>query len=629
MLKILSALLFTFFCNFSFAQRNVILIIADDLGTDYCGFYEDLNDTANLKNLRRLLPKAVRFTNAMSNPVCSPTRTGILTGRYSFRTGVGDAIAVSGSATLDTTEKTMSRILKQYNNNIKTANVGKWHLNFQSPISNLKIPNLVGYDYFAGNFTAMLNSYTNWSKVTNGTMSTSTNYATTETTDDAIGFIKAQNTSPFFLWLAFNAPHTPIHLPPVGLHSYTSLSGTAANINANPKPYFKAMLEALDHEIGRLFDSLTLYNKMDSTDIIFIGDNGNGTRSAQIANTNRAKGTVYQYGVHVPFIISGPSVINPNRVSSELVNTVDLFATIQELFGNNNWQTQIPATTVVDSKSIMPIIKNVTGAIRPWAFTEIFKVTTDSADGKAMRNKDYKLIKFNYGADEFYNLTTDPTESNNLLLGTLNPTEYNNYLYLCGQMTTLVGAGNFCRAVTVPVTLFDFKGQFLDNKINLQWTTLNELNNDVFEVEKSSDGKDFFIIGTIKTNVDSITRNNYIYIDEKPLNSNNYYRLKQIDMSGKYFFSNIILLNKNSSKTVASIYPNPAKNYIKIELKEKLQNNFAVTISSIDGKIVYKSIFNKNIINCQISTQDFLDDSYILNIQNSNINNNFKLVIKH
>jgi arylsulfatase A-like enzyme len=623
---IFTILLFTF-CVTPKAQRNVILIIADDLGTDYCGFYEDHADTANLKNIRRLLPKSVRFTNAMSNPVCSPTRAGMLTGRYSFRTGVGDAIAVSGSATLDTTEKTIPRILKQYNSNIKTANVGKWHLNFQAPISNLKIPNLIGYDYFAGNFTAMLNSYTNWSKVTNGTISTSTNYATTETTNDAIGFIKAQNTNPFFLWLAYNAPHTPIHLPPVGLHSYTTLSGTTANINANPKPYYRAMLEALDHEIGRLFDSLILYNKMDSTDIIFIGDNGNGVLSAQIANANRAKGTVYQYGVHVPFIISGPSVISPNRVSNELVNTHDLFATIIELFGNNNWQTQIPSTTVVDSKSIMPILKNQSGPIRPWAFTEIFKVTTDSADGKAMRNKDYKLIKFNYGGDEFYNLTTDPTESNNLLLGALNSTEYTNYLYLCGQMTSLVGASNFCRAVTVPISLDYFKGTILESKAILQWMTLNEVNNNYFDIEKSHNAKDFFVIGTVKAKENSTAKTIYEFVDEKLLNGNNYYRLKQNDASGKYSFSNIVSLKNIQENIIAKVCPNPATNYIGIELKEKLKENYLITLSNIEGKIIYKSNFNKNSVNFQIPTQNFVNGNYILSLSNKNTNNNFFILI--
>jgi arylsulfatase A-like enzyme len=434
----------SFLSFFAMAQRNVILIIADDLGTDYCGFYEDHADTAALPNIRRLVNRGVRFTNPMSNPVCSPTRAGILTGRYSFRTGVGEAVGGTGSPVIDTSEVTIPRVLKLFNTSIGTANIGKWHLSLQTPASNLLTPNWMGYDHYAGNFLGALTSYTSWTKVTDGITSTSTNYATTETASDAINWVKLQASNPFFLWLAYNAPHTPLHLPPAGLHSYTTLTGTAADINAYPKLYFKASLEALDHEIGRLLDSLEAFNKMDSTDIIFIGDNGNGLRSSQITDTNRAKGSIYQYGVKVPFIISGPSIVAPNRVANALVNTQDLFATIIELFGFTTWPTHIPTSKPVDSKSLIPILRNTDTVVRPWAFTEIFKVATDSLDGKAMRNLTYKLLNFDYNYQKFYNLSTDPTELYDLLGGTLSSTDVTNYYYLCNEMATLVGSTSFC-----------------------------------------------------------------------------------------------------------------------------------------------------------------------------------------
>lgn len=428
------------------AQHNVILIIADDLGTDYLGFYEDHQDTAPVPNIRKLLSKGVRFTNAWSNPVCSATRAGILTGQYSFRTGVGGIVGgMGGSNPLDINELTIPRLLNIYQpNGFAKANIGKWHLQNAMPVSNLNNPNTMGYDHFAGNFIGQLTSYTNWTKVTNGVSSTVTNYATTETINDAISWIDTQNEKPFFLWLAMNAPHSPYHLPPAGLHSYTNLSGTQQDIMMNPEEYFKASLEALDHELGRLFDSLAVHNQLDSTDIIFIGDNGNTMQTAQIANISRAKGTIYQYGVHVPFLISGPSVVNPGRVSDALVNTTDLFATILELFGYTDWAAQIPVNKPVDSKSILPVLKNQSTVVRPWAFTEIFKLTPDADDGKTMRNAEFKLLKFDDGREEFYRLLVDPLESNNLLLSTLSPEELVNYNYLCTEMTTLVGAGTFC-----------------------------------------------------------------------------------------------------------------------------------------------------------------------------------------
>jgi arylsulfatase A-like enzyme len=111
-------------------------------------------------------------------------------------------------------------------------------------------------------------------------------------TNDAINWLGQQNnTKPFFLWMAYNAPHDPFHLPPDSLHSYRNLSGTPADIAANPKSYFKAMTEAMDNQIGKLYNWLQVNNKLDSTDIIFIGDNGDAPATAQIP---RAKGSIYQ-----------------------------------------------------------------------------------------------------------------------------------------------------------------------------------------------------------------------------------------------------------------------------------------------------------------------------------------------
>lgn len=428
-----------------FAQRGVVLIIADDLGTDYFGFYPDYADTVDVPNIRALAKKGIRFVNASSNPVCSSTRSGILTGRYSFRTGVGGVVGgIGGSNQLDTSELSIPKMLNFYNPKINKANIGKWHLHQPNPASNLLNPLKMGYNHFEGPFIGQLTSFTNWTKYNDGVSSNVTNYATSENVNNAVSWLKAQNKQPFFLWLAFNAPHEPLHLPPAGLHKYTQLSGTTQNINSNPKAYFKAMIQAMDHEIGRLCDSLKALNRYDSTDFVFIGDNGNTARTAQISDLSKAKGTVYQYGIHVPFIVSGPSVVNPGRISSALVNTIDIFATVIELFGYSQWKQKIPSNKPVDSKSIMPIIKNQATTTRSWAFSEIFKLTTDSADGKSMQTLNYKLIRFDYGKEEFYCIKTDPKESSNLLNQTLDTGQYNAYVYLCNQMTSLTGKGITC-----------------------------------------------------------------------------------------------------------------------------------------------------------------------------------------
>ena len=462
-------LTFLFFLTTYFtanSQRNVILIIADDLGSDYCGFNENHLDTVAMPNVRQLLSRGVRFRNAWSNPLCSPTRAGMLTGRYSFRTGIGDVVGGSTPA-LDTAEITIPKLLNIFNpNGIAKANIGKWHLQNPMPVSNLTHPNKMGYDHYEGNFSGALNSFSNWTKITNGVSANVTTYATTETVNNAVSWVKTQQNKPFFLWLAFNAPHTPYQIPPANLYNNTTnLSGTTADIAANPKPYFKASIVALDKEIGRLFDSLRAFQKWDNTDIIFIGDNGNEAPVAQ--RTGGAKGGIMQQGVSVPFIISGPSVVNPNRSSEALVHTTDLFATILELFGYSTWQSQIPTNKPVDSKSILPIIKNQAMDIRQWVFTEVFKVPTVAADGKAMRNLGYKLLDFDNGTQKFYKIDTDSLETTDLLLRPLTATAQTNYNYLCNEMTNLVGKGGFCTITPTkdlqnPDNLSVFPNPFVD-----------------------------------------------------------------------------------------------------------------------------------------------------------------------
>lgn len=351
------------------AQHNIVLIIADDLGSDWCGFQENHVDTVNLPNVRKLLGNGVRFSNAWSNPVCSPTRAGLLTGRYSFRTGVGDVITSATSAQLSTTELTIPELLKNANapTQYATANIGKWHLQVGTA-ANLNNPSKMGFDHFAGFFSGQVQpSYSNWTKITNGVSATSTTYSTVEQANDALTWLGQQtNTKPFFLWMAFNAPHFPFHLPPDSLITNHTLSGTTAHINANPKLYFKVMAEAMDNRIGKLYDWLVANNQLNNTDIIFIGDNGDDPRTSQATNTTRSKSTVYQAGVSVPLIISGPSVQNGGRVSNALVNIQDLFATIVEMGGFTNWQAQVSASKPVDSKSLKPILANTATSVRPW-----------------------------------------------------------------------------------------------------------------------------------------------------------------------------------------------------------------------------------------------------------------------
>ncbi len=481
------------------AQRNVVVIIADDLGKDFCDIYPDhANNTVHLTNVRRLLEKGVVFNNAWANPLCSPTRAGILTGRYSFRTGVGDVVDGS-NPDLNTNENIIPKVLNLYNpNGIAKACFGKWHLTAFGP-AGYNYPNLMGFDHFEGSLTGALGQpgqqvtgYYNWTKITNGVNSTCTNYASTENVSNAITYLNNQpTTKPFFVWLAFNAPHTPYQLPPASLISNTTLSGLQSDITANPTPYFQAMVEAMDTELGRFFDYLVSIGKWDTTDFIFIGDNGD---DSYVAQSSPAKGSVYQGGITVPFIVSGPDIINPNRTSDALVNTADIFATVLEMFGDTDWQSQIPTATV-DSHSLMPILTNEATTVRPWAFSEVFRVTPLASDGKAIRNANYKLIKFSNGTEKLFNLTADASETTNLLNTTLSDTDVTNYNYLCTEMSNLVGTGIICTALDNDTFLDATEIFVLENPFKSKIQINNSTKGDLFELytvkgEKIAEGTD-------------------------------------------------------------------------------------------------------------------------------------------
>lgn len=442
MKRIKLLLLMIFASKMVLSQQNTILIIADDVGTDYFGVYSNSADTANTPNIRQFAENGILFSHSWANPVCSPTRAGIFTGRYSFRTGVGGVITSQQSPQLDTAEISIPELLKYHAPvNFATGSFGKWHLHNSSPQKYL-YPNQMGYDAYSGNFNGAIPDFFNYAVITNGVADTVTTYATSQTVTDAINWLDTlQSGKPFFMWLAFNAPHTPFHKPPDTLHTVPGLIGTVAHINNNPKLYFKAALEAVDSEIGRLILFLQQNNLADSTNIIFIGDNGNDKRVAQIADTSHCKQTLYDYGVHVPMIISGPAVVNPGRTSNLLVNTADLFSTILEISGFTNWSNFIPAAFLPnDSRSLMPEILNLSGMPRDWIFSEQFSSTPAYYDGKTIRNHTHQLIRFDNGTEELYDMMVDPLQQNNLLSGTLNAADQSNYNFLCSELNNLLGS---------------------------------------------------------------------------------------------------------------------------------------------------------------------------------------------
>lgn len=377
------------------SSPNVLLIIADDMGLDASPGYNLGSVKPNMPNLQNMINTGLRFNNLWSYPTCTPTRSSILTGKYGFRTNVtqvGDFLSTSEVSLQD-------HISNNTGNAYSTAVIGKWHVS-----TDPNHPTNMGIDYYSGLLNGGVQSYWNWNFTENAQTTTSTEYTTTKFTDLAIDWIDNQ-TKPWFLWLAYNAPHTPFHLPLNDLHSQGVLPTDDASIDANPLPYYMAMLEAMDSEMGRLLSSMTQEEK-DNTVIIFIGDNGTPNQVVQEYSSYRAKGSVYQGGVNVPMIVSGLDVNRINDTEDALVHTADLFATISEITGAGS-------SSINDSQSFAPLLTDANAAKRDYVYTEIGKDT--GGFDYTIRNGTHKYILFDDGSEALYNLVNNPLENPNLL----------------------------------------------------------------------------------------------------------------------------------------------------------------------------------------------------------------------
>jgi len=274
----------------------------------------------------------------------------------------------------------------------------------------------MGFDHFAGLLRGALPDYYAWEKTTDGETALVERYATTETVDDAIRWLDARD-GPWLLWLAFVAPHTPFHRPPEGLYT-GALSDDPAEIRANARVYYDAAIEALDAELGRLIAHLDA-ETLARTHIVFVGDNGTPPRAVEAPyDRTRAKGTLFEGGVHVPLVVAGPAVVDGGRRTRALANGVDLFATLLDLAGR--WEALTPSD--YDGRSLAPLLADPDApAVREWAYSERFGANVDASEGgRTARDLRYKRVRFTDGREALYDLALDPFETSSLLEGALD-----------------------------------------------------------------------------------------------------------------------------------------------------------------------------------------------------------------
>ncbi|MBM3986757.1 MAG: hypothetical protein FJ294_02220 [Planctomycetes bacterium] len=400
---------------------NVLVLVLDDVGVDMLGSYGVHPSFPPTPNIDALIADGVLFERCYTPPSCSPTRAAVLTGRKSLRTGIGHSIEeLLPEPALELSERTLPEVLAAGSpRSIASSAIGKWHLGSAS-VGGEDHPNLQGFEWFEGPLGNLFTNqtYFNYAKVRNGVRFSSDVYATTDQVNDALGRIAAMP-EPWFLWLGFNAAHTPLHAPPAHLHTY-SLAGDPA---ATPYEHYCAMMQALDTELGRLLDGIPPAMRARTT-VIVLGDNGSPQQVVVPPSIpSQSKGSLFEGGVRVPLVISGHRVAARGQRCGSLVQTVDLFPTIVGLFDADLAQG-VGDNRVIDGIDLAPYLADVaTPPLRSYVLVDRFEPNgfgPYTQQGAMIRDERWKLIRRSGQPDAFFDLEGLDREGADLNLGPLD-----------------------------------------------------------------------------------------------------------------------------------------------------------------------------------------------------------------
>ena len=452
----LFALCFALVC-FANAQRqdkpNVILFLVDDLG------YTDLGVTGSsfyeTPRLDALARKGVFFDNAYAaNPVCSPTRASILTGKYPSRIGLTNHSGSAGAkgpqyrlappavkGNMPSEDLTLAEAFKKHG--YATAHVGKWHLQAHHQKGNQHYPENHGFDLnVAGHKMGQPGSFlypyqskqhpsTNVPGLEDGKPG---DYLTDVLTDHAIRFIEDKQDSPFFLNFWFYTVHTPLGAKPELLKKYQEKAKKMGLDKKNvpgisvhdsfadsrqDNPTYAAMVESLDENVGRVLDTLDRLNLRDNTILLFFSDNGglstgsNPSSVTSILPNKAGKAWVYEGGIRVPLIIDAPSLQQKGTTLKEPVVSTDFYPTLLDLAG-----LPLEPKQHLDGISLKPLLDGQKKTLEREAlffhYPHYHHINSMGPSG-AVRIGDYKLvIRYEDSSTELYNLAKDRGELTNL-----------------------------------------------------------------------------------------------------------------------------------------------------------------------------------------------------------------------
>jgi arylsulfatase A-like enzyme len=438
------------YANMLQAQQkpNIVFILADDLGYNDIGTYG--NKLVPTPHIDSLAMSGVKMLNGYcTSPICSPSRAAIMTGRYQQRFGFefqekdapigkmslmqeekffkrahkeGDIIDLSKDSVvvpngLPKEEITLAQVLKQ--NGYKTGAIGKWNLG----VADYQLPDAKGFDYFYGFYSAaglyasekdptIVNQHIDdildrptWFRtkysalVRNGQPVNETEYLTTKFGEEAVAFIEQNKNDPFFLYVPFNAPHTPFQAP-------KDIVAKFANVTEPQKQVYYAMITALDDAIGKIISKLKETGLDKNTLIILTSDNGGATYTTATDNEPLKGGKMSEFdgGLKVPYIMSYANKIPAGTTYQLPVSTLDIFATA---VGVAN--ASLPNDQIHDGVNLLPFVNgensNAPHDILYWR----------NGYSKAIRKGDYKLyINERENAEYLYDLSKDPGEHDDL-----------------------------------------------------------------------------------------------------------------------------------------------------------------------------------------------------------------------
>lgn len=355
---------------------NIVIILADDLGWGDVGYHGGIIATPNIDRLAR---EGVRLENFHVCPLCSPTRAGLLTGRWPIRYGMGESVITPWRKYgLPTTERTLADLAAGAGYKRRGA-FGKWHLGHYKKEF---LPLNRGFTHYYGHYNGAFDYFTHkregeldWHR--NFESSRDEGYSTDLIGREAARFIEESPAgSPFFLYVPFNAPHLPLQAKEEDIVKY-------GHIEDEKKRVYSAMVDSMDQAIGKILTAIDAKGIADDTFILFFSDNG-ATSYGDNGPWRSGKGSVYEGGIHVPAVVLWPSGIRGGRSVDAMMGYIDVYPTVKRILGGTS-----PDPNPLDGRDMLDVIRGRAKAPQRDWFSYIAQGTPDRT---AVCDGTWKLI---------------------------------------------------------------------------------------------------------------------------------------------------------------------------------------------------------------------------------------------